>query len=147
MKALRHHDTGFKVEDIPTPIPGPKDVLIKVHATSLTADELKWPETKLREAPIPGHDVAGVIAVKGSEVDETFKEGDRVFALTSFSRDGGAAEYMIASSKEVAHMPDNLSFEDASAIPLSALWVYQALFHHVHAISGQKVLITGAGGT
>ncbi len=231
MKALRYHKDGFQLEHVPTPTPGPKDVLIKVHAVAITADELTWPETTKREAPIPGHDIAGTVASVGSEVKGSIAEGDNVFALTSFSRDGGAAEYMVASYLEIARkssqwvagissmtkslqcldstygstlaflsdgetaakvemcsMVDDMlcdqrlmlqastlclkpfsssmiclrylliieliiavmpqmSFEEAAAIPTSALWVYQALRDHVHANSGQKVLVTGAGGT
>lgn len=146
MKALRHYEDGLKIEEVPIPTPGPKDVLIKVHATAITADELTWPETKERQHPIPGHDVAGVIEAKGSDVGEAFAEGDKVFALTSFSREGGAAEYLVASYKEVSPMPTNLTFEEAAAIPLSALWVYQAIYQHLHPKSGEKVVVVGAGG-
>ncbi|KAK5169048.1 uncharacterized protein LTR77_006357 [Saxophila tyrrhenica] len=145
MKALRYHKDGLKIDDVPIPTPDPKDVLVKVHAAAITADELTWPPTLERETPIPGHDVAGTIASLGSEAEGHFKEGDKVFGVTCFTRDGGAAEYMVANYREIAHMPQ-MSFEAAAAIPLSALWVYQALMDHVHARSGQKVLITGAGG-
>ena len=146
MKALRHHEDGLKIDHIPIPEPGPHDVLIKVHAAAITASELTWPETKARQAPIPGHDVAGEIVAVGSEVHKKFAEGDKVFALSSFSRDGGAAEYVAVSYKEISHMPANLSFEEAVAVPLSALWVYQALTHHLFPKSGEKCHVTGAGG-
>lgn len=146
MKALRYHEDGFQIEQVPIPAPGPKDVLIKVHAAAITADELTWPETKERHYPIPGHDIAGVIEAKGQDVGDSFSEGDKVFALTSFTRDGGAAEYILASYKEIAHMPSSLTFEEAAAIPLSALWVYQAIYQHLHPKSGEKVLVAGAGG-
>ena len=145
MRALRHHKDGLKVEDIPIPTPGPKDLLIKVHATSITANELEWMETVSREYPIPGQDLAGTVEQVGTEVTE-FTKGDDVFALTSFSRDGAAAEYMTAASGEFAVKPRNLSYEEAAAIPLSALWVWQALYQHADVKAGQKILITGAGG-
>ena len=94
---------------------------------------------------VEGHDVAGTIAAVGLEVTG-FAEGDEVFALTSFSRDGGAAEYMTTLSTELSIKPPSLSFEQAAAIPLSALWVWQALFEHADAKTGQKLLVTGAGG-
>lgn len=146
MKALRLHKDGLRIEDIPTPTPGAKDVLIKVRATSITANELTWTETVAQEYPIPGHDVAGVVEAMGAEVIG-FKKGDEVFALTSFSRNGAAAEYMIGLHTEFAIKPKNLSFEEAAAIPLSALWVWQALFQHIEVTAGHKMLITGAGGT
>ena len=109
MKALRNHKDGLRVDEIAEPSHGPKEVLIKVHATAITAAELTWPETTARENPVPGHDVAGTIAKVGAEVTG-FKEGDEVFALTSFSRDGCAAEYAIATPAELARKPTNLSF-------------------------------------
>ena len=146
MKALRQHKEGVRIEDAPVPTPGAKDVLIKVRATSITANELDWTETIARDYPIPGHDVAGTVEAVGSDVTG-FTKGDQVFALTSFSRDGAAAEYMVANSKELAIKPKSLSFEDAAAIPLSALWVWQALFQHANVRIGQKILVTGGGGT
>lgn len=146
MRALRHHKDGLIIDDISTPTPGVRDVLIKVHATSVTANELDWQELVSQEYPIPGHDIAGTVTEVGAEVTG-FTEGDHVFALTSFSRNGGAAEYMIASATELAIKPQSLSFEEAAAIPLSALWVWQALFQHADIKPGQSLLVTGAGGT
>lgn len=66
MRALRYHreDGNLRVEDVPRP-PQPEgnDVLIQVKATAITNGELEWPETRERAFPIPGHDVAGIIAV------------------------------------------------------------------------------------
>ena len=145
MRALRHHTDGLKLDEVPVPSPGPNEVLIKVHATAITAHELDWPESVARPNPIPGHDVAGVVAEVGNQVNG-FREGDEVFALTSFSRDGAAAECVIATSNELAIKPSNLSFEHAAAVPLAALTAWQAIYQHADAKSGQKLLITGAGG-
>ena len=146
MKALRNHKEGLTIDDMPTPTPGPKDVLIKVYTAALTAHELEWPETIARENPTPCHDVAGTVEAVGAEVTG-FVKGDEVFGLTSFTREGAAAEYMVASSAELALKPSSLSFEEAAAISLSALTAWQAIFQHADAKAGQKVLITGAGGT
>ena len=145
MRALRHHKNGLKMGEIEIPTPGLHDILIKVHATSITANELTWTETIAQEYPIPGHDVAGTVAATGADVTG-FTEGDEVFALTSFSRNGAAAEYVTASATSFAIKPSGLSFEDAAAIPLSALWVWQALFQHADVKAGQRILVTGAGG-
>lgn len=67
MRALRYHreDGSLRVEDLPKPPqPDGNDVLIQVKATAITNGELEWPETKEREFPVPGHDVAGIIAVQ-----------------------------------------------------------------------------------
>ena len=145
MKALRHHKNGLKIDDVAVPTTGPKDVLIKVHATAITRGELEWPESIERQNPIPGHDVAGSVVSIGAEVTK-FKKGDEVFGLISFSRDGAAAGYVLAAEYELALKPSQLSFEDAAAISLSSLTVWQTYFDHLDAKEGQKVLITGAGG-
>ena len=146
MKALRNHKDGLKIDDIPIPSPGAGEVLVKVHSAAITAHELNWSETTDRKSPpIPAHDVAGNISKVGEGVDG-FKEGDEVFALVSFSRDGAAAEYAIASAGALANKPRSLSFEEAAAIPLSALTAWQAIHQQVDAKPEQKVLITGAGG-
>ena len=54
MKALRQHADGVKVDEVPVPTPGAKDVLIKVYATAITVGELDWKETVAREKSIPG---------------------------------------------------------------------------------------------
>lgn len=71
MRALRYYreEDELRVEDVDKP-PQPQgnEVLIRVKATAFTSSELDWPETKERELPIPGHDVAGII-----EVDPTIQ--------------------------------------------------------------------------
>ena len=146
MKALRNHRDGLKIDDIPVPTPGPKDVLIKVHTASITRGELEWVEAVGRgDRPIPAYDVAGAIEAVGAEVTK-FKKGDEVFGLINFEREGAAAEYTLAEENVLALKPAELSFEEAAAMPLSTLTVWQALFKHAAAEEGQKILINGAGG-
>lgn len=59
---------------------------------SIAANELRWPETAQHDALTPGHDVAGFIAGKGSDVGNVFDKCDRVFAPNLLSRGGGAVE-------------------------------------------------------
>ncbi len=149
MKALRLHPPGtpqaLEYGDAPRPQPRPGEVLIRVVATAITANELIWTETTKRTLPVPGHDVSGVVAAIGGK-DNDFKIGELVFALTSFSRDGSAAEYVIALPSELALKPETLTHEQAAAVPLSALTAWQALFMHADLKAGQRVLITGAAG-
>ena len=146
MKALRNHKDGLKIDEVPIPKPGPKDALIKVNTASITRDELGWVEAVGRgDCPIPGYDVAGTIEAVGAEVTK-FKKGDEVFGLINFEREGAAAEYTIADENVLALKPAGLSFEEAAAMPLSTLTVWQALFKHAEAKEGQKVLTNGAGG-
>ena len=67
-------------------------------------------------------------------------------ALTSFSRDGAAAEYVIAEADELARKPQSLTSAEAAAIPLSFLTAWQALFTHAQATPVMSILILGASG-
>jgi NADPH:quinone reductase-like Zn-dependent oxidoreductase len=72
--------------------------------------------------------------------------GDEVYALTSFCRDGAAAEYVAVHAADLAPKPKSLSLVQAAAVPLSALTVWQAFFDHARLAPGQRVLIHGAAG-
>ncbi|MCJ1263506.1 hypothetical protein MMC22_003376 [Lobaria immixta] len=130
----------------PSPSPSSSQYLIRVHATALTANELTWRETITRPLPIPGHDVSGTIVSVPAEGPANFNANDEVFALTSFSRDGAAAEYVLAEEHELARKPGAISHEEAVAVPLSALTAWQALFTHAALEAGQLVLVLGAAG-
>jgi NADPH:quinone reductase-like Zn-dependent oxidoreductase len=72
--------------------------------------------------------------------------GDEVYALTSFCRDGGAAEYVAVRAGDLSPKPKTLDHAQAAAVPLSALTVWQAFFDHARLAAGQRVLIHGAAG-
>lgn len=140
--------------DTPTPAPSPTQYLIRVHAAAITADELTWTETLARPSPIPAHDVCGTVVSTPSSsspsslttTTPTFNIGDEVIALTSFSRDGAAAEYVVADADELARKPQTLTDVEAAAVPLSFLTAWQALFTHARVHAAQSVLILGAAG-
>ncbi|CAF9935160.1 MAG: hypothetical protein HETSPECPRED_009678 [Heterodermia speciosa] len=135
----------------PVPTPSPSQYLIHVSTTSITANELTWPETLRRAHPIPGHDLCGTVVSSPSsdtEASPAFKIGDEVIALTSFSRDGAAAEYIVAEPGELAPKPKNLTQKEAAAVPLSVLTAWQALFVHggLTRSADVSVLVLGAAG-
>ena len=155
MKAIRIHGRGgpdqLVYEDAPQPHPGAGEVLVHVYATGVIATELTWVPTyqtetgSVRELPIPGHDLSGVVEEVGSGVT-TLARGSEVYALTAFDRDGAEAEYTIALPGELAPKPRTLDFVQAAAVPLTALTAWQALFEHASLSEGQTVLIHGAAG-
>lgn len=155
MKAIRIHGRGgpdhLFYEDAPRPQPDAGEVLVRVYAAGVIAHELQYDETYRTSAgvprplPIPGHDVAGVVEELGSGVT-TLTQGEEVFALTAFDRDGSEAEYMLALPDELAPKPRSIDFVHAAAIPLSALTAWQALFEHANLVAGQTILIHGASG-
>lgn len=155
MKAIRLHGRGgpdyLVYEEAPQPQPGPGEVLVRVAATAVIANELKWDETYQtasgvpRPLPIPGHDLSGVVAEIGPGVSD-LAVGDAVYALLAFGRDGAEAEYAIALPDELAPKPRTLDNVQAAAVPLAGLTAWQALFTHADLSAGQTVLIHGAAG-
>jgi NADPH:quinone reductase-like Zn-dependent oxidoreductase len=155
MKAIRVHGRGgpdhLSYDDAPKPQPGPGEVLVRIGATAIIATELTWDETYQTSAgdprplPIPGHDLAGVVAEVGPGITD-FAVGNEVYALTAFGRDGAEAEYALALPHELAPKPQTLDMVQAAAVPLAALTAWQALFIHAHLAKGQTALIHGGAG-
>ena len=72
--------------------------------------------------------------------------GDAVYALSSFCRNGSAAEFIAIRAADLAPKPHSLNFEQAAAVPLAGLTAWQALFDHAQIEKGLRVLIHGAAG-
>src|SRR5262252_11174481 len=114
MKAIRLHQRGgpedLVYEEAPIPILIPGDALVRVMASSLTPTELTWDETysncdgSERLPTIPGHEVSGVVESVAEGVSDV-SIGAEVYALTSFCRDGGAAEYVAIRADDLAPKP------------------------------------------
>ena len=161
MKAIRIHGRGgpdqLVYEDAPQPHPGPGEVLVRVYAAGIIANELKWNETyqtktgRPRTLPIPGRDLSGVVAEVGPGVPEvpgvtTLVKGSEVYAMLDYGRDGAEADYTVALPNELVPKPSTLDHVQAAAVPLSALTAWQALFDNAHLAAGQTVLIHGGAG-
>src|SRR5437879_10949847 len=139
MKAVRLHGRGgpdhLVYEDAPQPHPGLGEVLVRVYATGIIANELKWDETYQNKAgspralPIPGRDLSGVVEAVGHGVTEPAK-GDEVYAMLDYGCDGAEAEFTIAVPKELAPKPRTLDHVQAAAAPLTALTAWQTVLIH-----------------
>lgn len=156
MKAVVINQYGSKDElieqDVTLPELKEHQVLVKEHATSINPIDWKLREGYLKQMfdwPFPiilGWDVAGVITEVGSGVTD-WKVGDKVFARPETTRFGTYAEETIVDDTLLAKIPENVSFEEAAAVPLAGLTALQALFDHGKLQKGEKVLIhAGAGG-
>jgi NADPH:quinone reductase-like Zn-dependent oxidoreductase len=155
MKAIRIHGRGgperLVYEDVPQPHPGQGEVVVRVYATGVIANELRWDETyetkagSKRVLPIPGRDLSGVVEEVGPGTP-TLTKGSQVYAMTDYGRDGAEAEFTIALPSELAPKPRTLDYVQAAAVPLTALTAWQALFEHASLVAGQTVLIHGAAG-
>ena len=91
-----------------------------------------------------GHDIAGEIVEAGASVKE-FKVGDEVFGMLGIMA-GAYAEYVRTTTNVLALKPDNITMQEAAAIPLAALTSLQALRNRANIEEGQRVLITGGSG-
>lgn len=123
MKAIVIEEFGgaeqLKEKEVAKPTCGVNQVLIRTHATSVNPVDFKIRQGDMKEAAenfplILGGDVAGIVAEAGSNVTR-FREGDRVFARPR--QFGTYAEYVAVDADIIARIPENLSFEEAAAIP------------------------------
>ncbi|TMR20637.1 NADP-dependent oxidoreductase [Nonomuraea turkmeniaca] len=151
MRAARIHRFGdasvIRQDEVPTPRPGPGEVLVEVAATSFNPSEVGLRSGLLPEvfqATLPhtlGWDVSGTVVEVGTDVT-TLAPGDRVFGMVS----GAAAEYVVAPADVLAKAPESIPLADAATVPVAGLTAWQAVFEHARVTPGQRVLINGAGG-
>ncbi len=128
------------------PTPSSSQILIKVAAAGITADELTWPE--LYETPnrVPGHDVSGTVHALGPSYAGPLQVGDDVFAMLGADRGMGMAEFAIVEESEVAVKPAAVSHAQAAALPIPLLTAWEAAHRHLRLEKGARVLVTGASG-
>jgi NADPH:quinone reductase-like Zn-dependent oxidoreductase len=133
--------------DVDKPVPNNKEILIKIEAVSLNAADYR--AAKLGIIPrkkIFGADISGIIESVGKEVS-SFKTGDEVIGCLIHHGYGGLAEYVAVSEKAVIKKPEQLSFEDASTLPVAGITAIQALRDKGNIQKGYKVLIVGCSGS
>jgi propanol-preferring alcohol dehydrogenase len=175
MKAavVRAFREPLAIEEVPVPVPGPGQILVKVAAsgvchTDLHAADGDWP---VRPNPpfIPGHEGVGYVAAVGAGTSHV-REGDRVGVPwlhtacgycrhclggwetlcekqqnTGYSVNGSFAEYVLADPDYVGHLPQEISFVDIAPILCAGVTVYKGL-KTTNAKPGDWVVISGIGG-
>ncbi|MFF3564697.1 NADP-dependent oxidoreductase [Streptomyces sp. NPDC002574] len=155
MKAVRFHQYGgsdvLVQEDVPVPVPGAGQVLVKVAATSFNPADAMLRTGYMREMfpldlpHVPGMDMAGRVARVGEGVTG-WAEGDAVAAFLPLTGAGASAEYVLAPTEVLAAVPEGVDLVQAAALPAPGLTAWQALFEHGRLRAGRRVLINGAGG-
>jgi NADPH:quinone reductase-like Zn-dependent oxidoreductase len=154
MKAIRIHEFGgpevMKIEEVERPVPQADEILIKMYASGVNPADyvvrqggnvILKPFLKL---PLGlGLDGSGGVEEVGSDVSG-FKKGDKVYGIPNFLS-GTYAEFIAAKATQFAIMPNNISFNEAGAIPSCALMAWNGMdLGNVGA--GQRVLVHGAAG-
>jgi NADPH:quinone reductase-like Zn-dependent oxidoreductase len=151
MKAIVLHEYGgpekLKYEDMPDPVAGEGEVLVRLAATSVNPIDFKMRSGEAKgRAPVQfpgilGRDIAGTVRALGPKVTG-FSPGDKVIALGN----AAYAELVVVKASDLAHLPDGLDLVEAAALPLVTLTGEQLITRGTKIQRGQTVLVTGAVG-
>jgi NADPH:quinone reductase-like Zn-dependent oxidoreductase len=177
MKAIVFYQHGgldvLQMADIPTPAPGPHDVLVKVHYCALNHLDLfvreGWKGLELQMPHVPGADVAGTITAVGAEVTgwevgrrivvngtlscgrcEYCRRGDDHLCIHHAALGehvpGGYAEYVTVPAANLLAVPDGFPLAEAAAAGVVFLTAWRMLVGRGQIRAGEDVLVVGAGG-
>lgn len=137
---------NLRLEDLPSPKPGPGQVLVQVAACGLNFFDGLMVEGKYQTKPdrpfTPGSEVAGVVAAVGEGVT-TLRPGQRVLAFNGI---GGYAEEALAEAERVHPIPDAMSFAQAAGFLITYATSHHALKDRAALRSGETLLVLGAAG-
>lgn len=139
---------------LPKPVASGRDILVRVEAVSVNPVDTKVrrrAEPEAGQYKVLGWDAAGEVVDVGTEVS-LFKPGDKVYYAGSLTRSGSNSEYQLVDERLVAIMPDNLSYAEAAALPLTAITAWELLFDRLEIQQASLkhprpvLLVTGAAG-
>lgn len=150
----------LQLRTVPRPVPGPRDVLVRVLAASVSSGDMRVRTQKLPRGfgllgrlafgitrprqPVLGTDVAGVVEAVGRAVTG-FAPGDAVVGVAGAAM-GGHAEYcLLPSARPLVHKPEHLSFVDAACLPFGGMAALHFL-NRANLRAGESVLVIGAAG-
>jgi zinc-binding alcohol dehydrogenase/oxidoreductase len=170
MNAVRLHETGgpqsLRIDRTPIPEPGEGEVLVRLHAAALNHRDVFITQGLYPNIRMPvtlGSDGAGEVAAVNGD-SRGLRAGDAVVidpmlgwgedprvwdpasSLLGMPRDGTFAQYVAVPAANVYRRPEQLTMEEAAAIPLAGLTAYRAVFTRGALARGETVLITGVGG-
>ncbi len=141
----------LKVGDIDTPVAGPGEVLVRLHASGINPSDVKkrggsFPNLLDEGAVIPNSDGAGVIEAAGDGVPPA-RVGERVWIYQAqyARRFGTAAEYVAVASERAPYLPDNADFDVGACLGIPVMTAHRCVFAD-GSVDGQKILVTGGAG-
>lgn len=150
-----YHPESLQDMTLPTPTPGPRDLLVRVEAIAVNPVDTKVraPKDKIEPEPrILGWDAAGTVVGIGNEVS-LFQVGDPVYYAGDITRQGCNSEFQIVDERIVGRKPQSLSLAAAAALPLTAITAWEALFERMGVEMPPRkqrrksiLIIGGAGG-
>lgn len=151
MKVIQVHRFGgpevLELHEIPTPKPGPGEVLVRVHAAGVNPYDTYMRAGAYPIKPplpyTPGSDAAGTVEAVGDGVKKV-KAGDRVYTARTVT--GAYAEYALALESQVYELPGKISFAQGAGLWVPYGTAYTALYHHAHARAAETLLVHGASG-
>jgi NADPH:quinone reductase len=150
---VQHANGPFREVDLPRPLPGPGQVLVRVHAGGINPLDTKIRAGKAAHArqPLPavlGVDVAGEVESVGPGVS-AFRQGEAVYGMVGGigGLQGTLADYAVVNAALLAAKPKSLSMREAAALPLVTITAWEGIVDRANVRGGQKVLVhAGAGG-
>jgi NADPH:quinone reductase len=130
----------------PVPEPGPGEILVRVQGSALNRADLlqrrgSYPAPPGAPADIPGLEYVGEVEAVG-EGSGLWAVGNRVMGIVG---GGGHAQYLVVHERQAIRIPQNLTWEEAAAIPEAFLTAYDALFRQLDLKMGERVLIHAVG--
>ncbi|MHB1058459.1 MAG: zinc-binding alcohol dehydrogenase family protein [Rhodanobacter sp.] len=140
--------------ELPRPVPGEDDLLVRVEAVSVNPVDTKVrsPKPQVEAQPkVLGYDAAGVVEAVGAAA-AGFQPGDRVYYAGDVTRQGSNAQFQLVDARLAGHAPESIDAADAAALPLTAITAWELLFQRMpfdseHGGEGRSLLvIAGAGG-
>ncbi|MBF0560001.1 MAG: NADPH:quinone reductase [Nitrospirae bacterium] len=151
MKAVRVNAFGnpevMHIEEVPDPVPGPSEVVVKVHAAGVNPVDTYIRAGQYAALPdlpyTPGMDAAGIVEQTGEKVSGV-SVGERVYVARSLS--GTYAEKALCMESQVHRLPSNISFPQGAAINVPYTTAYYALVFRAKALAGETILVHGASG-
>lgn len=149
---ISHSDALLDIS-LPVPQPSGRDLLVQVHAVSVNPVDTKVrsPKPKLEDSyRVLGWDAAGTVVAVGDQA-ELFKVGDQVFYAGDITRPGSNSEYQLIDERIVGAKPETLGFDEAAALPLTAITAAEGMFERLNIHKGNSagkslLIIGGAGG-
>ena len=139
-------EPALQIGDMPAPTPGPREVLIDVHAAAVAFMDLLMAQGKYQMRPplpfVPGTDAAGVVRALGADVTR-FRPGDRV---TCGNWHGAWAEQMVSTEDSVSAVPDEVDFATAASLRYAYGTARYALVTVAHLQAGETLFVSGAAG-